>query len=95
MSCNLTTKVAYILSFYPRGSKLRSFFALRTAVFEIRAICKIFIFGREIWNLKKGPQLAYVLSFHLRGLKMSLALRAIIIKIWQFSTLIKLISYVS
>ena len=42
--------------FLPQGGQIKLIFALREAVFEIRAIFKISIFGHEIRKLKKGPK---------------------------------------
>ncbi len=49
-------------------------------------IFKISIFGHEIWNLKTGSTVGYVLSFYPRGSKLGLffALWAAIFKIEQF-----------
>ncbi len=69
-------KVAYVLSFYPRGSKLSLLllyvqpFSRYGLIFKISTLN----FGHEIWDLKKGPKVAYVLSFYPRGSKMSLFL---------------------
>ncbi len=74
--CNLKKgpKVAYVLSFYPRGLKL-SFFSLYGLPFSrYRPIFKISIFGHEIRNLNTGPKIAYVPFFYPRGSKLSLFL---------------------
>ncbi len=64
-------KVAYVLYFYHL-----SFFSLYGQPFSrYEPILKIsIIFGHEIWNLKKGPKVAYVHSFYPRGSKISLFL---------------------
>ncbi len=60
--------------FLPHGVEIKLIFALRAAVFKIRADFQISIFGHEGWNLKKGPKakVAYVVSFYPRGSKLSL-----------------------
>ncbi len=58
--------------FLPQGGQIKLIFALREAVFEIRAIFKISIFGHDIRNLKKGPKV--MLSFCPKGSRLSLLL---------------------
>ena len=63
----------YILSVHPRGSKVSLFLLYGQSFSRYGPICKISIFGYEIWNSKKGPKVQYVLSTP-RGLKMGLFL---------------------
>ena len=58
----------------PRGSKLSLFSLYGQPFSRYGPIFKISIFGHEIWNLKTGPKVAYVLSFYPRGSKLSLFL---------------------
>ncbi len=88
--CNLKKdpKVAYVLSFYPRGLKLSLFSLLHAAVFKIRDdLKKKSLFGHEIWNLEKDPKVAYVLSFYPKGVEIKLifALRTAFLWRYQFS----------
>ena len=60
-------KFAYVLSFYPRGSKISLFSLYRQPFSRYETIFKISIFWHLILNLKKGPKVAYVLSFYPKG----------------------------
>ena len=74
-STEVIREVAHTLSFYflPKGFEIKLIFTLRAAIiFETRMIFKISIFGHEIWNLKKGPNVPYVLFFYPIGSKLSL-----------------------
>ena len=66
--------IIYVLSFYPRESKLILFSLYGHPFSRYRVIFKISIFGHEIWNSKKGPKVAYVFSFYRRRSKLSLYL---------------------
>ena len=75
MKLGQSPEVAHILSFYPRGSKV-SLFSLYGQRFlrswRYRTIFKIAIFGHDItWPLTKAPEVAHILSFYPRGLKLS------------------------
>ena len=53
--------------FLLQGVEIEFIFALCAAVSEIRANFQIAIFGHEIWNLKKVPEVTYGPSFYPRG----------------------------
>ncbi len=63
-----------VLSFYPRGSKLSLYSLYWQPISRYGLIFKISIFGHEIWNLKIGPKVAYILFLNRRGSKLSLFL---------------------
>ena len=65
-------KVACVLSFCHRGSKLSLFSFYGQPFSRYEPLFEISIFGHEIWNLKKGPKVTHVLSFYPRGSKLSL-----------------------
>ena len=71
-------KVAYVLSFHPKKSRLSLFLLYGQSFLRYGPIFKIPLFGHEIWNLKKGPKVAYVLSFYPKGaeIKLIFALRS-------------------
>ncbi len=58
--------------FLAQGSKLSLFSLYGHPFSRYGPIFKISIFGHEICNLKKGPKVAYVLSFYPRGSKSNL-----------------------
>ncbi len=59
----------YIHSLSITWLEIRLILALRAAVFGIRTDLQNSIFGHEIWNSKKSPKFAYVLSFYTKGSK--------------------------
>ena len=61
-NCPLTKvpEGAHILSFYPKGSKLSSFFALKAVVSEIQANFQNAIFGHETCPLAKVHQKLHI-----------------------------------
>ena len=64
----------YIL-FLPHGGEIEIIFVLRAAVSEIYGlIFKMALFGHETWPLAKVPEVAHLLSFYPRQLKLSLFL---------------------
>ena len=60
--------------FLPHGVEVKLFSLYSHPFMRYGPIFKISIFVHEIWNLKKGPKVAYVFSFYSRGLKLSLFL---------------------
>ncbi len=61
-------EVACIVSFYPKGSKLR-LFLLYGQQFPI---FKIPVFGHETWPLAKVPEVPHIMYCYPRGSKLSL-----------------------
>ncbi len=84
-------KVGYVLSFYPRGSKLSLFSLYGQPLARYESIVITSIFGHEICNFKAGPNVAYVLPLYPPAggggggqIKLIFALRAAVFEIEQF-----------
>ncbi len=65
-------EVAYILSFYHRGSKLSLLLLYGQWFPRYGPIFQIGIFGHETWPLAKVPDVAHIPSFYPKGSKLSL-----------------------
>ncbi len=65
-------EVAHILSFYPRGLKLRLFSLYGQWFLRYGPIFKIAIFMHETWQVAKVPEVSHILSFYPIEPKLSL-----------------------
>ncbi len=69
-NCILHIGKLHMCSLYPRGSQLTLFSLYEKAFSRYGPIFKIFIFGQEIWNLKKGAKDECILAFYRIGSKL-------------------------